>query len=119
MWWSLARSEGRISSKARNTISARAPIKASQPSWGAVLGNGNFDNFDLWSGVSRSLFDDKLEVKLYNYWSPNYFGETGNNDVIEFGYAWTFGKVGHVTPKLVRNFGHQWGTLSEGGYDHT
>ena len=30
------------------------------------MGNGNFDNFDLWSGVSRSLFDDKLEVKLYN-----------------------------------------------------
>ena len=83
------------------------------------MGNGNFDNFDLWSGVSRSLFDDKLEVKLYNYWSPNYFGETGNNDVIEFGYAWTFGKVGHVTPKFARNFGHQWGTLSEGGYDHT
>ena len=73
------------------------------------MGNGNFDNFDLWSGVSRSLFDDKLEVKLYNYWSPNYFGETGNNDVIEFGYAWTFGKVGHVTPKFARNFGHQWG----------
>jgi hypothetical protein len=24
---------------------------------------------------------------------PNYFGETGNNDVLEFSYTWTFGKV--------------------------
>ena len=55
----------------------------------------------------------------YNYWSPDYFGETGNNDVLEFSYAWTFGKVGHITPKLAGNFGHQWGTLSEGGYDYT
>ena len=38
----------------------------------------------LWTGVSRNFFNDKLEVKLYNYWSPNYFGETGNNDVLEF-----------------------------------
>ena len=86
---------------------------------GAFDPNGNFDYFELWSGVSRSLFDDKLEIKLYNYWSPDYFGETGNNDVLEFSYAWTFGKVGHVTPKLAGNFGHQWGTLSEGGYDYT
>ena len=86
---------------------------------GAFDPNGNFDYFELWSGVSRSLFDDKLEIKLYNYWSPDYFGETGNNDVLEFSYAWTFGKVGHVTPKLAGNFGHQWGALSEGGYDYT
>ena len=58
-------------------------------------------------------------MKLYNYWSPNYFGETGNNDVLEFSYGWTFGKIWHVTPKLAGNFGHQWGTLSEGGYDYT
>ena len=86
---------------------------------GAFDPNGNFDYFELWSGVSRSLFDDKLEIKLYNYWSPDYFGETGNNDVLEFSYAWTFGKVGHITPKLAGNFGHQWGALSEGGYDYT
>ena len=86
---------------------------------GAFDPAGNFDYFEFWSGVSRTLFADKLEVKLYNYWSPNYFGETGNNDVLEFSYAWTFGKVGGVTPKLAGNFGHQWGTLSEGGYDYT
>ena len=77
------------------------------------MGNGNFDNFDLWSGVSRSLFDDKLEVKLYNYWSPNYFGETGNNDVIEFGYAWTFGKVGHVSRLSLRAISDTNGARSE------
>ena len=86
---------------------------------GAFDPDGNFDYFELWTGVSRNLFSDKLEVKLYNYWSPNYFGETGNNDVLEFSYSWTFGKVWHVTPKLAGNFGHQWGTLSEGGYDYT
>ena len=31
---------------------------------GAFDPNGNFDYFELWSGVSRSLFDDKLEIKL-------------------------------------------------------
>ena len=85
---------------------------------GAFDPGGNFNYFELWTGVSRSLFDDKLEVKLYNYWSPNYFGETGNNDVLEISYSWTFGKVGHVMPKLAGNLGHQWGTLSQGGYDY-
>lgn len=42
---------------------------------GAFDPAGNFDYFEFWSGVSRTLFADKLEVKLYNYWSPNYFGE--------------------------------------------
>ena len=83
---------------------------------GAFDPGGNINYFELWTGVSRSLFD---EVKLYNYWSPNYFGETGNNDVLELSYSWTFGKVWHVTPKLAGNIGHQWGTLSQGGYDYT
>jgi uncharacterized protein (TIGR02001 family) len=86
---------------------------------GAFDPDGEFDYFELWTGVSRSFFDDRLSVALYNYWSPNYFGETGNNDVLEFSYGWTFGKVWQVTPKLAGNFGHQWGTLSEGGYDYT
>jgi uncharacterized protein (TIGR02001 family) len=86
---------------------------------GAFDPGGNFDYFELWTGVARNFFDDKLELKLYNYWSPNYFGETGNNDVLELSSSWTFGKVWHVTPKLAGNFGHQWGTLSAGGYDYT
>lgn len=81
--------------------------------------NGNFDYFELWTGVTRTVLDDKLELRLYNYWSPNYFGETGNNDVLEVSYAWTFNKLGYFTPKLAGNFGHQWGTLSEGGYSYT
>ena len=67
----------------------------------------------------RSFFNDKLELKLYNYWSPEYFGETGNNDVLEFSYEWTFNKVWYFTPKLGGNVGHQWGDLSQGGYDYT
>jgi uncharacterized protein (TIGR02001 family) len=94
-----------------------APYYVAYP--GAFDPDGNFDYFELWTGVKRSFFDDKLSLQLYNYWSPNYFGETGNNDIVEFGYGWTFGKVGKFTPKLAGNLGHQWGTLSQGGYDYT
>ena len=80
---------------------------------------GEFDYVEIWTGVSRKLFNDKLELKLYNYWSPEYFGETGNNDVLEFSYEWTFNTVWYFTPKLGGNVGHQWGDLSQGGYDYT
>lgn len=86
---------------------------------GAFDPQGEFDYFELWTGVSRSVFADKLALKLYNYWSPEYFGETGNNDVLEFAYEWTFDKVLWFTPKLGGNVGHQWGDLSQGGYDYT
>ena len=71
------------------------------------------------TGVSRNFFDDKLELKVENYWSPEYYGETGKNNVLEFSYAWTFNKVGYFTPKLGGNVGRQWGELSEGGFDYT
>jgi uncharacterized protein (TIGR02001 family) len=86
---------------------------------GAFDPDGEFDYLEIWTGVSRSFFNDKLELKLYNYWSPEYFGETGNNDVLEFSYEWTFNKVWYFTPKLGGNVGHQWGDLSQGGYDYT
>ena len=86
---------------------------------GAFDPDGEFDYVEIWTGVSRNFFNDKLELKLYNYWSPEYFGETGNNDVLEFSYEWTFNKVWYFTPKLGGNVGHQWGDLSEGGYDYT
>ena len=60
---------------------------------GAFDPDGEFDYFEFWTGVTRSFFNDKLKLKLYNYWSPEYFGETGNNDVLELSYEWTFNKV--------------------------
>ena len=80
--------------------------------------DGEFDYFELWTGVTRSFFNDKLSLKLYNYWSPEYFGETGDNDVLELSSEWTFKKVGYFTPKLGGLVGHQWGDLSQGGYDY-
>ena len=82
---------------------------------GAFDPGGDFDYVEIWTGVSRSLFNDKVELKLYNYWSPEYFGETGNNDVLEFSSEWTLNKVWYFTPKLSGEVGHQWGNLSEGG----
>jgi uncharacterized protein (TIGR02001 family) len=86
---------------------------------GAFDPDGEFNYLEILTGVSRNFFDDKLELKVENYWSPEYYGETGNNNVLEFSYAWTFNKVGYFTPKLGGNVGRQWGELSEGGFDYT
>src|SRR5262245_50511541 len=81
---------------------------------GAFDPDGDFNYVEIWTGVTRSLFNDKLELTLYNYWSPEYFGETGQNDVLELTSVWTFDKVWYFTPKLSGKFGHQWGDLSQG-----
>jgi len=86
---------------------------------GAFDPDGEFDYVEIWTGVARSFFDDKLEFKLENYWSPEYFGETGDNDVLELSSEWTFNKVWYFTPKLGGKLGHQWGDLSQAGYDYT
>ena len=86
---------------------------------GAFDRDGEFNYVEIWTGVSRSFFDDRLELTLYNYWSPEYSGETGQNDVLELSTAWTFDKVWSFTPKLSGKFGRQWGDLSQGGYDYT
>jgi uncharacterized protein (TIGR02001 family) len=86
---------------------------------GAFDPGGDFNYVEIWTGVNRSFFDDKLKFKLYSYWSPEYFGETGNNEVVEFSYEWTLNKVWYFTPKLSGSVGHQWGDLSQGGYSYT
>ena len=86
---------------------------------GAFDPGGEFDYVEIWTGVNRTLLNDKLKLTLYNYWSPEYFGETGNNDVLEFSSEWTLNKVWYFTPKLSGKVGHQWGNLSEGGYSYT
>jgi uncharacterized protein (TIGR02001 family) len=78
-----------------------------------------FDYVEIWTGVERSFFNDRLTLEIYNYWSPEYFGETGTNDVLELSYAWTFDKVWHFTPRFGGNVGRQWGDLSQGGGDYT
>lgn len=81
-------------------------------------GLAELDYFELKTGVSRTFFD-KLAVYLNNYWSPNNTLETGNNDVLEFGAGWSFEKWWIFSPTLSGVVGHQWGELSEGGFDYT
>jgi uncharacterized protein (TIGR02001 family) len=81
--------------------------------------DGEFSFVEIWTGVSRSLFDDKLKLTLYSYWAPEYFGETGQNEILELRAGWTFDKVWYFTPKLSGELAHQWGDLSQGGFDYT
>lgn len=85
---------------------------------GAFDPGGEFDYFYVVTSVSRNFFNDKLGLKLENNWSPDY-SSTGNNNILEFSYEWTFNKVWYFTPKLGGNVGHQWGDLSKGGFDYT
>jgi uncharacterized protein (TIGR02001 family) len=86
---------------------------------GAFDPGGEFDYLELKSGVSTTLANDKLALSLTNYWSPDNFGETGKNDVLEFGAGWTFNKVWYFTPTVSGVVGHQWGEQSQGGFDYT
>ncbi len=61
---------------------------------GAFDPDGEFNYVEIWTGVTRSLFNDKLELTLYNYWSPQYSGETGQNDVLELSSVWTSTRFG-------------------------
>ena len=42
---------------------------------GAFDPGGEFSFVEIRTGVSRSLFDDKLKLTLYSYWAPEFFGE--------------------------------------------
>jgi uncharacterized protein (TIGR02001 family) len=86
---------------------------------GAFDPGGDFSYVEIWTGVSRSFFDDKFKLTLFNYWSPEFFAETGPNETLELSAVWTFDKVWYFTPKLSGELGHQWGDLSQGGFDYT
>ena len=34
--------------------------------------DGEFNDVEIWTGITRSFFDDKLELTIYNYWSPEF-----------------------------------------------
>ena len=64
---------------------------------GAFDAGGDFSYVEIWTGVSRSFFDDELALTLYNYWSPEYFGGTGQNDVLELSPVWKAGYARKAT----------------------
>jgi uncharacterized protein (TIGR02001 family) len=63
---------------------------------GAYDPGGNFDYFELKTGVSYAF--DKLTVGVTNYWAPEFFGQTGENIT-----DYTFWNVG-LTLGFMENF---------------
>jgi uncharacterized protein (TIGR02001 family) len=84
---------------------------------GAFDPGGDFNYFEFKAGVSRTFFE-KLTLSLTSYYSPENFGQTGNNEVLEFGAAYVFNKWWIFTPTISGTYGHQWGEESEGGVDY-
>ncbi|MEM7399380.1 MAG: TorF family putative porin [Pseudomonadota bacterium] len=59
---------------------------------GAYDPGGDFDYFELKTGASYT-FADVLTVGVTNYWSPEFFGETGSANAIEIGGEYVFDTV--------------------------
>ena len=79
---------------------------------------GEFDYFELKTAMAYT-FAEKLTLSLSNYWSPDNFAETGDNDVLEFGAAYAFAnKIWMFTPTVSGIYGHQWGDENDGGFDY-
>ena len=85
----------------------------------STCGLGELDYVEVKTGVSTTLFNDKVAVYLNNYWSPDNTGEIGENDVLEGGASYSFNKWGMFTPSISGLIGHQWGEEDEGGFDYT
>jgi uncharacterized protein (TIGR02001 family) len=58
---------------------------------GAYDPGGNFDYFELKTGVSYAF--DKLTVGVTNYWAPEFFGETGSANALELGGEYAFNTI--------------------------
>jgi uncharacterized protein (TIGR02001 family) len=80
---------------------------------------GEPDYVEFKAGASYT-FNQKLTVGLTNYYSPDNTGETGNNDVLEFGAGYAFGwKIfNFFSPTISGVYGHQWGEEHDGGFDY-
>lgn len=69
-----------------------------------VLGIGEFDYFELKGGVSGTWNNFSLGGTLF--WSPDYFGETGDTLTSEGTIGYTFNAIGPVTPSVSALIGH-------------
>lgn len=56
---------------------------------------------------------------MANWWTPENYGDTGNNDVLEFSAAYALNKVWIFSPSISGLIGRQWGDESEGGFNYT
>lgn len=84
---------------------------------GAYDPAGEFDYLELKSGGSYT-FGEAFTVGVTNYWSPEFFGETGNADALELSgeYAFSNKLFNFFTPSVSGLVGWQW--IDE-GVDYT
>jgi len=76
---------------------------------GAFDPGGNFDYFELKTGASYTFFD-AVTVGVTNYWSPEFFGETGDADALELAgeYAFSQKVFNFFSPSVSALVGWQW-----------
>lgn len=76
---------------------------------GAFDPAGNFDYFELSTGASYT-FGDALTLGVQNYWSPDYSGEIGDSDALEFSaeYAFSGKLLNFFSPSISGGVGWQW-----------
>ena len=72
---------------------------------------------ELKAGVSRELHKN-LTAALYGYWSPDYFGSTGRNTVVQGTLTRKFDRMAYGTPSVSGNVGYSFGTEAKGGLDY-
>ncbi len=81
---------------------------------GAYDPAGNFDYFELKTGASYT-FNEALTLGVANYWSPEFFGETGDADALELSAEYAFsGKLfNFFSPSVSGGLGWQWTEFSD------
>jgi len=75
---------------------------------GAFDPAGEFDYFELKTGASYTFFE-ALTLGITNYWSPEFFGETGNADALELAGEYAFANKWWIfSPSVSALVGWQW-----------
>ncbi|HUU66061.1 MAG TPA: TorF family putative porin [Methyloceanibacter sp.] len=75
---------------------------------GAYDPGGNFDYFELKTGASYT-FGEAFTFGVTNYWSPEFFGETGDADALELSGEYAFSNKWWIfTPSVSGLIGWQW-----------
>jgi len=76
---------------------------------GAYDPGGEFDYFEFKTAASYT-FGEAFTVGVSNYWSPEFFGETGNADALELSGEYAFGGklFNFFTPSVSGLVGWQW-----------
>lgn len=82
---------------------------------GAYDPGGNFDYFELKTAASHK-FGNSVTLGIANYWSPEFFGETGDADALELNGSYDFANKWWIfSPSLSGLIGWQWTS----SYDYT